>query len=183
METKRKTIIIILCCLQNTALIYAQWTKEDSVWLNDVVSGKKAVKINPEFQKAIEDGTLINTDIMSPKEQMKSSPTQIPIDKDFTEFLTPGKDGISIEDRKDINPLNMPPAVFMRYGLNIPLLEDKYNKAAFMTPQSIKDNAARPSGRSFDGMLQSIFSPSFRARERNRQNANAWKRYNNSLRY
>lgn len=178
MEAKRKTIVLILCCLQNTVMIYAQWTKEDSVWLDKVLSGKETIKLNPEFQKAIESGTLINTDIISPTDQMQMAPGRIPINKDFTEYLNPGKIQKDIDDLKDIDPLSIPPGVFMRYGLDIPLLEDKFNKAAFMTPQSVKDNAVRPSGRSFDDALRSIFSPSFRARERNRKNANAWRRYN-----
>ena len=177
METKRKTIVFILCCLQNTILVYAQWTKEDSVWLDKVLSGKETIKINPEFQKAIESGTLINTDVMSPSEQMKIVPGHIPISKDFTEYLSPGTIQKDIEDVRDVDPFDIPPALFMRYGPQFPPKGDKYNKAAFIVPQGIKENAVRPSGRSFDDALRSIFSPSFRARERNRKNANAWKTY------
>ncbi|MDR1203363.1 MAG: DUF4858 domain-containing protein [Tannerellaceae bacterium] len=159
-------------------MIYAQWTKEDSVWLDNVLSGKEAIKLNPEFQKAIESGTLLNTDIITPSEQMKIVPGRIPLNKDFTEYLSPGKIQKDMEDLRDVDPFSIPPAVFMRYGPAISLQEDKFNKAAFMTPNRIKENAVRPSGHSFDDALRSIFSPSFRARERNRKNATAWKRYN-----
>jgi hypothetical protein len=176
METRRKTIILLFCCLQNTALIYAQWSKEDSVWLDKVLSGKETIKLNPDVLKAIESGTLLNTDIITPSEQMKTAPGHIPINKDFTEYLSPGKIQKDMEEARDVDPFSMPPAVFMRYGPEIFLQKDKFN--AFMIPDRIKENAARPSGHSFDDALRSIFSPSFRARERNRKNANAWKRYN-----
>jgi hypothetical protein len=176
METRRKTIILIFCCLQNTALIYAQWTKEDSIWLNNVLSGKETIRLNPDVLKAIESGTLLNTDKLSPAKQMKITPGRIPINKDFTEYLSPGKIRKDIEDARDVDPFSIPPAVFMQYGPAIVLPENKFNKA-FMIPDYIKENATRPSGRSFDDALRSIFSPSFRAKERNRKNANAWKTY------
>jgi hypothetical protein len=176
MEARKKTIILIFCCLQNTALIYAQWTKEDSVWLNNVLSGKETIKLNPDVLKAIESGTFLNTDIQSPSKQMKIVPGSIPINKDFTEYLSPGKMLKDIEDAIDVDPFSIPPAVFMRYGPTIVLPENKFNNA-FMIPDHIKENAPRPSGRSFDDALRSIFSPSFRARERNKKNANAWKTY------
>ncbi|MDR1161444.1 MAG: DUF4858 domain-containing protein [Tannerellaceae bacterium] len=176
-KTRRNTIILLFCCLQNTALIYAQWTKEDSVWLDKVLSGKETIKLTPEFQQAIESGTFLNTDIQSPSKQMKIAPGRIPINKDFTEYLSPGKLLKDIEEARDVDPFSIPPAVFMRYGPAISLPENKAGNA-FVMPGHIKENAARPSGRSFDDALRSIFSPSFRARERNRNNANAWKTYN-----
>ncbi len=173
MEKRKRTIILILCCIHNTSLLYAQWTEKDSLWLQDVLSGKEQIKLNPEVLKEIEEGTLINMDIISPKEQMKSTPSEMPLAKDFTEFVKPG----NAEHMPD-DPWAIPPAVFMRYGMDIPLLEDKFSKAAISIPQSIRANAARPSGLSFNDLLQNFFDPSFRAKQRNRKNANAWKNYN-----
>ena len=170
MERGRKRIIILLCCFWYTGLVYAQWTEADSLWLQRILSGKEELKLNPETLKQIESGTLINTDIFL-KNQEKSAPAEIPLQKDFSEYILPeSEQGLP-------DPWSMPPSVFMRYGLDLPLLKDKYNKAAFQIPQSIIDESVRPSGRSFDDMLQNLFSPSFRAKMRNRQNANAWKTY------
>ncbi len=172
MEKQRKAIVILIVCLQNTVTLYAQWTKEDSVWLENVKSGKEQIQLNPEFMKAIEEGTFINPDDMSPKKLMKPGRTVLPISKDFSVYIKPD----TLKNVIDI--WSIPPAVFMRYGLDIPLLEDKFNKAAFAIPQTVKDNAAKPSGRSFNDMWRSAFSPEYRARERNRKKANAWRNYN-----
>jgi hypothetical protein len=172
---EKRFILLLFICVHQTGSLYAQWSKEDSVWLDKVLSGKETIKLNPDVLKAIESGTLLNTDIITPSEQMKTAPGRIPINKDFTEYLSPGKIRKDMEEARDVDPFSMPPAVFMHYGPGIFLQKDKFN--AFVIPNRIKENAARPSGHSFDDALRSIFSPSFRARERNRKNANAWKTY------
>ncbi|MDR0749996.1 MAG: DUF4858 domain-containing protein [Tannerellaceae bacterium] len=172
----KRLILLLFICLHQTETLYAQWTKEDSVWLNNVLSGKDTIKLNPDVLKAIESGTLLNTDRLSPSDQIKIIPGRIPIHKDFTEYLSPGKRQKDMEDARDVDPFSIPPAVFMRYGPAILLPKHTFNNA-FMMPDSIKEDAVIPSGRSFDDALRSIFSPSFRARERNRKNANAWKTY------
>lgn len=145
---ERKAFVFILFILQNTGILYAQWTKEDSLWLDNVLSGKEQLRLNSETLKAIEDGTFINMQEMSPKEQMKTSPVKILIAKDFSEYINPKK-------------FEMP----------------KYSKAAFAIPKSVIVNAQRPSGKSFDDMLRSIFQPTYRAQVRNQKNANAWRTY------
>lgn len=67
-----------------------------------------SVQINPEFLKAIQEGTLINT---GPAGQpMLHMPSDLPILKDFSEYLKP--------DRTDrvLNQEFLPPAVFSLYG-------------------------------------------------------------------
>ena len=44
----------------NIHLGYAQWTEQDSIWLKDVLAGKDSIKLNPEFQKAIQSGSFLN---------------------------------------------------------------------------------------------------------------------------
>jgi hypothetical protein len=174
----KRFILLLFIGIHQTGSLYAQWTEKDSVWLENILSGKETIKLNPDVLKAIEYGTLLNTDMISPSDQMKIVPGRIPIQKDFTEYLSPGKIQKDMEDARDVDPFSIPPAVFMQYGPAIFLPENTFNKA-FVMPAHIKENAASPSGRSFDDALRSIFSPSFRARERNKKNANAWKHYNN----
>jgi hypothetical protein len=172
----KRFILLLVIGVHQTGSLYAQWTEKDSIWLDNVLSGKETLKLNPDVLKAIESGTLLNTDKQSPSKQMKIDPGRIPINKDFTEYLSPGNILKDVEDARDVDPFSMPPAVFMQYGPAIFLPENKFGNA-FMIPGHIKENAARPSGHSFDDALRSIFSPSFRAKERNRKNANAWKTY------
>jgi hypothetical protein len=111
-------------------------------------------------------------DIPSPKEQRKTAASSsLSIVEDFSEYLN------TEPEKGKVDPLSLPPAVFMRYGLDVPLLEPAYSTEVFGFPQSIKENAAKPSGISFDDALQTLFKPSFRTKMRNRQNANAWKTY------
>lgn len=167
---EKKIIAIIIFIIHNSATLYAQWTEEDSVWLNNVLSGKEELRLNPETWRAIQEGTLIN-ERMSPQNQMISAPSQIPIARDFSEYIRPKN------PQKAINPWSVPTAVYTLYNMNVPTLGLTYNKAAFATPQSVIDNASRPSGISFDDMLRTLFQPSFRAKTRNRKNATAWKTY------
>lgn len=168
---EKRLIVLLFVCVHGTGTLYAQWSKEDSVWLDKVLSGKEQLRLNPETMKAIKEGTLINPEGASPGKLMKPAPSALPLSKDFSEYLVP------LETEGKIDLLDVSPAVFMRYGLDIPLLREAYDQAAFATPQSVKDNARRPSGISFDDMLRSVFQPGFRAKSKNRKNANAWKSY------
>ncbi|MCC8154607.1 MAG: DUF4858 domain-containing protein [Tannerellaceae bacterium] len=134
-----------------------------------MLEGKEKIQLKPEVLNAIEQGTLLNTETMELKDQLMLAPSEVPVSKDFTEFIKPD------DAEKMVDPLTIPPAVFMRYGLNIPL-PTVYK--AFIVPGEIRTNAARPSGRSFNDGLMQLFSPKERAKARNRQNANAWRRYN-----
>ncbi|MDR1556626.1 MAG: DUF4858 domain-containing protein [Tannerellaceae bacterium] len=166
----KRLLFLLVFCTQYT---YSQWTKEDSLWLQDVLSGRSELHLNPETWKAIESGTLINTEHnASRKGELNPFSLRSFITKDFSEYLRP------LENEKSINPFSIPPAVFIRQGLDKwPLPEDKINKAAFLTPQHIKDRAAHPSGKSFGDVLNYLFIPSERAKIRNREKANAWKTY------
>ena len=52
----RPLLIGFFVCI-NIHLGYAQWTEQDSIWLKDVLAGKDSIKLNPEFQKAIQSGS------------------------------------------------------------------------------------------------------------------------------
>ncbi|MDH6304376.1 hypothetical protein M2459_001109 [Parabacteroides sp. PF5-5] len=201
----KRLIFFVFICIQQTGYLHAQWTKEDSAWLDDVVSGKKAIKINPEFLKAIENGTLINTD--KPMMEPLAAPPILPISKDFDIQPTDTTEGKSIDYSK------MPPAVFALYKneLNLgpdtgkilkdgafamPDLRDKNRLQVPNTPVSVaaqatniyneevKDGQKRGgfvfSTRltfSLNDILMGIFNKTERNKRRNRKKANAWKQY------
>ena len=57
----KQLLIVMLICLKGADYISAQqWTKKDSVWLQNVLSGKEKLELNPETMKAIQSGSFIN---------------------------------------------------------------------------------------------------------------------------
>ena len=100
----------MLICLRGVDYISAQqWTKKDSVWLQNVLSGKEKLELNPETMKAIQSGSFINLD--EPASNMKISPvTPLPILKDFTEYIQTD----SAHRKKALKDL--PPGVFWLYA-------------------------------------------------------------------
>ena len=83
----RPLLIGFFVCI-NIHLGYAQWTEQDSIWLKDVLAGKDSIKLNPEFQKAIQSGSFLNPEPGKPmgKPQL-AAPSNIPITKDFSEYI------------------------------------------------------------------------------------------------
>lgn len=94
--------ILILFCLRSADYLAAQaWTKEDSVWLQNILSGKDTLRLNPETIKAIQSGTLINNP-HDPASEMQQAPTQIlPIPKDFSEYIRTDSLRLSFSLTKD----------------------------------------------------------------------------------
>lgn len=81
----KQLLIGMLICL-NGVYAEAQWTKKDSLWLQDVQSGKEKLKLNPETMKAIESGFLINPE--RPALELRSQPaSKLPIIKDFSAYI------------------------------------------------------------------------------------------------
>lgn len=106
----KQIFIVMLICLRGVDYISAQqWTKKDSVWLQNVLSGKEKLELNPETMKAIQSGSFINLD--EPASNMKISPvTPLPILKDFTEYIQTD----SAYRKKALKDL--PPGVFWLYA-------------------------------------------------------------------
>ena len=169
----KRIITLLLICLSNTGYLYAQWTEKDSVWLRNILSGKEKLELNPEALKAIRSGTLINTE--EPASNMIMSPELSPaqsIQKDFTEYVRP-KDTDYNPNRK-VAPKDLPPAVFMLYGMNKPLPKVKM-LGSFQVSPGIRAEARKPS----DDMLQQVFMPSARYKRKNAQRWRTQKYYNN----
>ena len=93
----RPLLIGFFVCI-NIHLGYAQWTEQDSIWLKDVLAGKDSIKLNPEFQKAIQSGSFLNPEPGKPmgKPQL-AAPSNIPITKDFSEYIQHDTPKSSIE--------------------------------------------------------------------------------------
>lgn len=106
----KQVLIVMLICLSGTEYVQAQWTKKDSLWLQNVLSGKEKLQLNPETMKAIESGSLINLE--SPASQMRLAPaSKLPITQDFSEYINP-EDTI----RQKVAWKDLPVALFKYYN-------------------------------------------------------------------
>lgn len=167
----------VLVCIHAELMQAQAWSKTDSLWLANMLTGKDTIRLNPEFQQAIRNGTFIN--LGEPIGKMQMAPSSIPLAKDFSEYLTDRKSASEADStHRRVALKDLPPSVFMRYGLDRPLPFDGIYKQAY-TPYR------RPAGRpatgvslSFDDLLQAAFSPSHRRKMHNRKHATAWKTYN-----
>jgi len=83
--------------------IAQEWSKEDSIWLQNVLEGKEDLKLNEETKKAIEDGILIMPSLLK-----KDENRYLDIIKDFEGIVKP-------ELLRKIDPYSMPPSVFSIY--------------------------------------------------------------------
>lgn len=101
-----------------------------------------SVHINPEFLKAIQEGTLINTEPAG--QQTLHMPSNLPILKDFSEYLKP-----DMAERK-LNYEFLPSAVFSLYGPDT-VIGIKINKGVYtFKKQLIINNQIALKGTSFN---------------------------------
>lgn len=107
----RPLLIGFFVCI-NIHLGYAQWTEQDSIWLKDVLAGKDSIKLDPEFQKAIQSGSFLNPEPGKPmgKPQL-AAPSNIPITKDFSEYIQ--QDDTT---HRKVALKDLPPSVFWRHN-------------------------------------------------------------------
>lgn len=188
---KRYYYLILLLEIQTGILLYAQdkWTKQDSLWLQRVLSGNEKIQLNDQTKKAIESGTLLSPDPFI-KEQMQMNSIEIPIIKSF--------EGITAPENRRKQPHELPPPVYKLYGLDaIDSVPDATRSTIFYektttelktlhatTPRkaTVNDKISAGTGGggfSAEDLLRTIFWPSHRAKQRNKKNANAAKTYNN----
>lgn len=157
----------MLICLNSTDYVLAQWTKKDSVWLQNALSGKEKLKLNEETMKAIQSGSLIN--FGEPASHMQMAPTnKLPVLKDFSEYIHPDS------TQRKIALKDLPPSVFWLYA----------PKPEKILPvfQSILDEVKRnpivaPGGIFFD--LGKMTSRKEYVHKRNAKRDGTWKNYNN----
>lgn len=165
----RPLLIGFIICL-NFRMGYAQWTKQDSIWLQNVLAGKDSIRLNPEFQKAIKSGTLINPG--QPMGKMQIAPSSIPITKDFSEYLQQKEDTA----HRKIALKDLPPSVFWWY--------DPPTKPMLPALKSIIDEIRRnPIQLGGQGLVQfdlgKMTSRKEYVHKRNAKRDATWKDYNN----
>ena len=165
-----RTLLIGFLLCWSIGQLHAQWSKQDSVWLQGILSGKDTVRLNPEFQRAIESGTLLNTDEPVGKPRMAAA-KELPITKDFSEY-------VHKEDttRRKVALKDLPPGVFWRHNPPFKRMVPVY--------RSILEEMRRdlPAGggaalATFD--LGEMTSRKAHVRRRNAKRDATWRNYNN----
>ena len=154
MKQQIKLLYLLLPLLiLNTWKGQAQWTKQDSIWLKNVLEGKDSLRLNPEFMKEMQEGLFLNP--KQPAGEQQTAPRELPITKDFSEYM-PYSDN---PNRKV--PLNqLPPNVFWRHMLpldpTLPIsksLQDEFRQKPARKEYIHRKNAKR------DGTRQNVGRP------------------------
>ncbi len=104
-------MIWLVICLKSTSISYAQWTKQDSLWLQHVLTGKDTIRLNPETMRAIQGGTFLNME--KPSTPLLLQQSKIPILKDFSAY-------IHLEDSSRVAITDMPSWIFWLRQLKEP---------------------------------------------------------------
>ncbi|MDR0536885.1 MAG: hypothetical protein LBH04_02380 [Tannerellaceae bacterium] len=199
----KKLIFIFAVAIFTTEVIHAQWTKEDSTWLGNVLSGKEELRLNQETIKAIRSGTFLN--LGEPIAKPLSYPIQLQIQSQF--------ENIAAFDTtrfpNELNPDIMDPYLYFKYFFTFvklpPLKEERKATGFDLSNISMEDAPLRPRDprtvvtmapshmpgelnaytitiRLWTGDAASIFahvfSSVYRRRMYNMQHAKAWKIYN-----
>lgn len=173
-QMKKPFWLGVIFCLHTEFNLAQSWSKADSIWLANLLAGKDSVYINPEFQKAIRSGTLINPE--EPAGNMRMAPAPIPITRDFSAYLEDPDSSVSAK----VALKDLPPAVFMRYGLDKPLPFNGIHPDAFTPYGPVRGggSGALVGNQDFMGLLFLAFSPRYRQLQKNKKHATAWKTYN-----
>jgi len=182
--------LLIYILLFSFELIMAQeWSKEDSLWLHNVLEGKEELIINEDTRKVIEGGRVI-----LPAWLRDNDPNAIlELNKELDEAGIP--DSLRI---RRLNPYAMPPAVFALYVLYIERMDSAFQiKSLIITDDDRKQlEALLPAGvgafypytlnlnpgftlggNDFNHMLSMVFSAQYRRLAYNRKHATAYKNY------
>lgn len=157
----------MLICLNSTQYVLAQWTKKDSVWLQNALSGKEKLKLNEETMKAIQSGSLIN--LGEPASHMQMVPTtKLPVLKDFSEYIHAD----STQHKTALKDL--PPSVFWLYAPEPGKILPVYQ---FILDEVKRNPITTPAGTFFD--LGKMTSRKEYVHKRNAKRDGTWQNYNN----
>jgi len=164
-------IIIVIASLLCRNMLYAQiWSQEDSIKLANMLSGKDSLHLNPEYQRAIQNGTFINT---NPVGTMRASRSKVPFTKDFSEYIR--------LDKRALNELRQPLDSLSAHEL---MHEKIYVDNSQRINSRITDpvrkgrvEGVQPTGYDFNHWISYALSPSYRRMVKNRKR-NTWKIYN-----
>lgn len=167
----KQLLIWMLICLNSTEYTYAQWTKKDSVRLQNVLSGKEKLQLNVETMNAIQSGSLINTE--QPVGKMRLAPAApIPFSKDFSEYVYRVDTGMKVVDYREV-----PPALFKKYG---PQYTEELRVFKIMRQQIREEypNGA-PTTALLTFSIADLTSRKAHVHKRNAKRSGTWQNYNN----
>ena len=188
-KLKQKPIIIIILLLISCMSAFAQaWSREDSIWLKNVLEGKEELKINEDTKKAIEEGRFFLPQWLRDND----SNVKPELEKNFDDVGVP--DSILY---RHLDPYTMPPGVFALYVHYMDRLDSAYQARSLIVNDNEREQFEElaekglymngPFGSSysygviggmdFNHMLSMIFSKHYRQLAHNRKNAQAYKNY------
>lgn len=191
---KLRAGILFFLLLTGMSSLYAQWSEQDSLNLQRILSGEGEIQLNPEAIRDIrlESPSINLPDLFEPLMQQDESILRF--NEELPTFFTD-----SVSQKKMYMTLK-PYTAFTKYNED-PVYGDKKGEyiwpmatKAYIRPYEANEYRVRPplpsAGGSFhttlggasvsfsmEDLLQSIFSKKGRARLRNAKHANAWKTY------
>ncbi len=196
----RYGLAFLFLLLSTAALLPQNALQKDSAWVSEMLAGKDTIRLNPEYLKAIENGTLINLG-----QPLEIESSRLPILKDFSEYIK--VDTV----RRLLQIDSLPPAVFWLYQTTDTIYQDiceNYHKpikslvinnqirlgktpfygragTQILFLPEVKDGQRRGSAGvtitlhfSMEDMLRSVFWKSERDKKRNRKRDFTRKHYN-----
>ncbi len=170
---KKAYVLYVLVLIIDLQDICAQWTPADSIWLQNILSGKDSLRLKPEIEQSIREGNLMNFG----KKETAGSPVLSPRISDPKGFSDPLKSGNLLPDiKEDIKMLS--PQFYGIHALEMPQSEHRINEGLFDFMDDVKKNGKKPSGRDFNDILSTAFDSHYRQLKKNKKNAVAYKTYN-----
>jgi len=177
----QKTVVILFFAASLSA---QNWSREDTLWLLNILEGKQELKINEETLKAIEEGKLVNPNRLKQCDNIN-------VLRDFSNTGVPDSARIS-----RIDPYSMPPAVFALYVLYMEKVDSLCEQTTCLLTPAERESLMQylpPSSRNrvyvdeygvggignldFNHILSMIFSPYYRQLAYNRKHATAYRNY------
>lgn len=158
----------------SSALQAQTWSKEDSVWLANVLSGKDTLRLNDETMRSIREGRFLQPD-RSPAGTMGLSAPSLPITRDFSEYIRHEKD----TSHYQVALRDLPPLVFWRYGQDLDPRDAMRYSGFNRDRQANQMVVPEMNGLSFNlaASLAYVFSPTYRQKVKNRKTATAYRTY------
>ena len=165
-------ILLSVLCVQE---ISAQtWSRQDSIRLANILAGKDTLRLNPEFQRAIKNGTLIHS---APVGKMQAAHSKLPLACDFSAYVQPDRRYLS--DAVHSTFKNQPPVEDLtpQAAMHLPaemVMTDRIRvnpKVFTIDPRIIEEAKVKRSLATFDAnyLLSYMLSPSYRQKLKNSQ--------------
>ncbi|MDR3309216.1 MAG: hypothetical protein LBS80_04600 [Tannerella sp.] len=186
MATKLKLLCVmaVVACFTATTAKAQEWSKEDTIWLLNVIEGRQELRINEATKKAIEEGRLILPSWFK--------------EGDKIELLKDLSNAGAIDSTRirSVDPYTMPPAVFALYVLYMDKMDSICESQTIMLSKSEKEKLIEQlppgsrgfsvngetgvgviGGFDFNHLLSMVFSPSYRNKYHNSKHATSYKNY------